>query len=122
LAILYLLVKNNHKPIFYKQKYFYMINKTDIFLSLKKHHLILQKFGVIKCGLFGSFVTGKATEKSDVDLLIVFDPEKKTFNNFMDLCFFLEDLFDRKVDVLTPESLSPHFGDRILQEVEYVSF
>jgi predicted nucleotidyltransferase len=54
-----------------------MINKTDIILSLKKHHLILQKFGVIKCGLFGSFVTGKATDKSDVDLLIVFDPEKK---------------------------------------------
>lgn len=97
-----------------------MLNKTDIFLSLTKHHLILQEFGVSKCGLFGSFVTGKATEKSDVDLLIVFDPEKKTFNNFMDLCFFLEELFGRKVDVLTPESLSPYFGDRILQDVEYV--
>lgn len=40
----------------------------------------------------------------------------------MDLCFFLEDLFDRKVDVLTPESLSPIFGHKILEEVEYVSF
>jgi predicted nucleotidyltransferase len=39
---------------------------------------------------------------------------------FMDLCFFLEDLFGRRVDLVTPESLSPHFGEKILQEVEYV--
>jgi hypothetical protein len=40
----------------------------------------------------------------------------------MDLCFFFDDLFGRKVDVLTPESLSPIFGHKILAEVEYVSF
>lgn len=98
------------------------MNKFDIIESLKKHQTILINFGVSKCGLFGSFLRGEATEKSDIDLLIIFKPEMKTFNNFMDLCLFLEDLFDRKVDVITPESLSPFFGDRILKEVEYVSF
>jgi len=53
---------------------------------------------------------------------VEFESELKTFVNFMDLCFFLEDLFERKVNVLTPESLSPIFGDKILPEVEYVYF
>ena len=99
-----------------------MMTKQDIFSSLRENQLVLEKFGVSRCGLFGSFRTGEATERSDVDLLVIFDPEQKTFNNFMDLCFFLEELFGRKVDVVTPESLSPHFGHKILQEVEYVSF
>jgi len=99
-----------------------MITKQDIFSSLRENQLVLEKFGVSRCGLFGSFRTGSATERSDVDLLVIFEPEQKTFNNFMDLCFFLEELFGRKVDVVTPESLSPHFGHQILQEVEYVSF
>jgi len=37
----------------------------------------------------------------------------------MDLAFFLEDIFGRKVVLLTPESLSPHLGPKILAEVEY---
>ncbi len=43
----------------------------------------------------------------------------KTFRSFMDLAFFLEDIFGRKVDLLTPEALSPHLGPKILAEVEY---
>ena len=99
-----------------------IFNKPDIFQRLKEHQEVLVNFGVRQCGLFGSFRTGKATAKSDVDLLVVFEPEMKTFNNFMDLCFFLEDLLGRKVDVVTPESLSPIFGYKILEEVEYVPF
>ena len=97
-------------------------NKEDIFEQLRKHQKMLESYGVKRCGLFGSFRRGEATENSDIDLLVEFEPELKTFMNFMDLCFFLEDLFGRKVDVLTPQSLSPIFGHKILAEVEYVSF
>lgn len=97
-------------------------SKKDIFHQLDTHQKTLQGYGVKRCGLFGSFLRGEATEKSDIDLLVEFESELKTFVNFMDLCFFLEDLFERKVDVLTPESLSPIFGHKILAEVEYVSF
>lgn len=97
-------------------------SKDDIFEELKAHWETLEGYGVRRCGLFGSFRRGEATEKSDIDLLVVFEPELKTFRNFMNLCFFLEDLFSRKVDVLTPESLSPYLKDHILGEVEYVSF
>ncbi len=97
-------------------------NKHDIFEQLKAHWETLEGYGVRRCGLFGSFRREEATEQSDIDLLVVFEPELKTFMNFMDLCFFLEDLFNRKVDVLTPESLSPYLKENILGEVEYVSF
>ncbi|NCO76494.1 MAG: nucleotidyltransferase family protein [Cyanobacteria bacterium] len=97
-------------------------SKQDIFLQLQTHQKTLENYGVKRCGLFGSFQRGEATENSDIDLLVEFKSELKTFMNFMDLCFFLEDLFERKVDVLTPESLSPYLRDIILGEVEYVSF
>jgi predicted nucleotidyltransferase len=40
----------------------------------------------------------------------------------MALAYFLEDLFNKKVDLVTPQSLSPHIGPHILKSVEYVSF
>ena len=38
------------------------------------------------------------------------------------LAFLLEDLFGRRVDLVTTEALSPHIGPHILREVEYVTF
>jgi len=76
--------------------------------------------GVTSVGLFGSFVLGKQTAESDIDVLVEFAPEKHSFDNFMELSFLLEDLLGRKVDVVTPEALSPHIGPHILQEVQRV--
>jgi hypothetical protein len=82
----------------------------------------LKRFGVERCGVFGSFVRDTGIhDQSDVDILVVFKPGQKTFDNFMHLSFFLEDIFDRAVDLITIESLSPYIGPRILNEVEYVS-
>ena len=75
-----------------------------------------------KVGLFGSFVQGEQTAESDVDLLVQFDPEKKTFDNFIHLSALLEDLLQRRVEVVTTEALSPYIGPHILSEVEYASF
>lgn len=95
-------------------------NKTEIIERLQKHQTTLQKLGVQHCGLFGSFIGGNINAQSDVDLLVRFNPEQKTFDNFMNLCFFLEDILGRSVDVVTPESLSPYIGPHILEEVEDV--
>lgn len=97
-------------------------NKQDIFEQLKAHWKTLEGYGVRQCGLFGSFRRDEATPESDIDLLVVFEPELKTFRNYMGLYFFFEELFGRKIDMVTPESLSPIFGHRILEEVEYVAF
>jgi predicted nucleotidyltransferase len=40
----------------------------------------------------------------------------------MNLAFFPEGLFGREVDVVTVESLRPHIGPFILQEVEHALF
>lgn len=96
--------------------------KTALLELLKKHESEIRAFGVKRVGLFGSFVRNEPTPESDVDLLVEFAPGKKTFHNFMELGFFLEDLFGRKVDLLTPESLSPYFSPYILEEAENVPF
>jgi uncharacterized protein len=96
--------------------------KAQVLSLLHKHQQELHNFGVSRCGVFGSFVRETAIhDQSDVDILVVFEPDQKTFNNFMHLAFFLEDLFGRKVDLVTVESLSPYIGPTILREVEYVT-
>ena len=93
--------------------------KEDIFGLLARHRADLEGFGVDRCGLFGSFVSGTPNADSDVDVLVEFAPGRKNFDSFMALSFFLEDILGRRVDLLTPESLSPHIGPKILSEVEY---
>ena len=94
-------------------------NKEQIFQLMKDNRDALGGLGVYRFGLFGSFVTGKQNSESDVDLLVEFRPGRKSFDSFMSLAFLLEDIFGRRVDLLTPESLSPYIGPKILAEVEY---
>lgn len=94
--------------------------KKELINILKYNQETINKFGINKLGIFGSFVRDEVNQDSDIDFLVSFKPEKKTFNNYMDLTFFLEDLLGRKIDLITQESLSCVFGDKILQEVEYV--
>jgi len=97
------------------------LNKEVILQTLASHKKELSEFGVERIGLFGSFVSDESTSESDIDLLVELQKEKKTFKNFMALSFFLEELFDRKVELITRESLSPYLRPHILKTVEYVS-
>ncbi len=97
------------------------LNKDIILQTIATHKKQLVDYGVMKIGLFGSFVSNQANDNSDIDLLVDIVKEKKTFQNFMTLNYYLEDLFDRKVDLVTLQSLSPHIGPHILKSVEYVS-
>jgi predicted nucleotidyltransferase len=96
------------------------LTKEKIFDIICKSRAELSSLGVRSIGLFGSYARGKAKAQSDVDILVEFDPEKKTFDNFMDACFLLEDLLGRRVELVTKESLSPYIGPYVLEEVEYV--
>jgi predicted nucleotidyltransferase len=95
--------------------------KEDLLKLVAEHQEEIKQFGVKRCGLFGSYMRGQHTLESDIDVLVEFGPGKKTFDNFMRLAFFLEELFGARVDLMTPESLSPYIGPHILKEVEYVS-
>ena len=98
-----------------------MLNKQYIFSQLTQRKPDIKKFGVNKIGLFGSYVRGEQTENSDIDILIEFEKDKTTFDNFMALCFYLDDVFSgKKVEVVTTGGLSKYIGPYILKEVEYV--
>lgn len=95
--------------------------KEQIFSVLRMHHQELRQLGVRRYGLFGSFVRNEQNPQSDIDILVEFEPRQKSFQHYMQLAFFLEDVLGRKVDIVTPESLSPYIGPNILREVEYVA-
>ena len=95
--------------------------KRDLFVLLAKHQKQLKQFGVKRWGVFGSFARDQQNARSDVDILVEFEQGKKSFDNFMHLAFFLEEQVGRKVELVTPESLSPHIGPYIMREVEYAS-
>lgn len=98
-----------------------MITKDYILTAIKTHKSDLSRFGVQSVGLFGSYVRNEQTIKSDIDLLIDFEPEKENFDNYMALCDFLDMLFiNEKVEIVTKNGLSPYIGPSILKEVLYV--
>ena len=96
--------------------------KEHVMTIFRTHHAQIKALGVKRLGLFGSFLYGQPTRDSDVDVLVEFMPGCKTFDNFIQLAFLLEALFDRRVELVTPESLSPFLGPQVLSEVEYVTF
>ncbi|MBG6233795.1 putative nucleotidyltransferase [Pedobacter sp. CAN_A7] len=97
-------------------------NKQSLLVLLKANGKKLKSFGVLNLSLFGSFITGRFHADSDVDLLVEFDPQQKSYDNFIELSFFLEDLLGRKVEIITPQSLSKHIGPYILSQAEHVPF
>ncbi|MCF6177796.1 MAG: nucleotidyltransferase family protein [Geopsychrobacter sp.] len=95
------------------------MSAKEIFKVIRQNSARLSQLGVHQIGLFGSQSRGDATAESDLDFLVEFVQGKKNYDNYIDLCFFLEDLFNKKVDLLTLESLSPHLKKQILSEVQY---
>jgi predicted nucleotidyltransferase len=90
----------------------------DILKMLENHRADLRRMNVRKIGLFGSYRRGDAVPESDMDFLVALD--KPTFDSYMDVKFFLEDLFDCRVDLVMEETIKPRLRPHILGEVIYV--
>lgn len=96
------------------QKTINKIDKQKILKLLSEHREEIQKFSVKSLALFGSAVRGELSYDSDIDFLV--ELEKKTFDNFMGLNLYLEELFNRKVDLGLKDSIKPGFEKYILAE------
>ncbi|MEM9538846.1 MAG: nucleotidyltransferase family protein [Cyanobacteria bacterium P01_E01_bin.42] len=82
---------------------------------------IQQKYRVRQLGIFGSFVRGEQTDRSDIDLLVEFDPDVRFgLLTFCQIENELGELLDRQVDLVMKDGLKPRIGERILQEVIYL--
>ena len=95
--------------------------KSPILTKLEKGlPAIKAKYGVERIGIFGSCARGDETRTSDVDVLVEFAPGKATFDNFMQLAYDLEDLFKRRVDLLTVAGIDKYIRSRIEREVIWI--
>ena len=79
------------------------LTKNRILDILRERENDLRKYHVKRIGLFGSYVTGKQSPRSDVDFVVEF--EQPSFDNYMDLTSYLERLLGKKIDILTPEGI-----------------
>lgn len=77
----------------------------------------IRKFGVKRIGLFGSCVRGEAGSQSDIDVLVEFD--HPSFDNYMDLKSFIEELFGHEVDLVLADSLKAQIKPKVMREVVY---
>lgn len=94
--------------------------RSDVLTRLREAEEEIRGLGVRRLALFGSFARSEAGPESDVDLLVEFAPQQKSFERFMRLCDLLEERLARHVEVVTTEALSPHIGPHILAEAQDV--
>ena len=97
-----------------------MLTRETILKELAGNEMRIRDFGVRRIGLFGSFVRDEASEESDIDILVEFVEGRRSFDTYMDLKFFLEDLFRRKVDLVDRDTIKPALRPYILRSVRYV--
>lgn len=98
-----------------------MFTKDFVLETIKVNQNKFRKFGVSRLGLFGSFVRNEQTPESDLDFIVDFEEGQKTYDHFYAVAEILENLFNKKIDLLTQKSLSPHLAPYINKEVEYVA-
>lgn len=87
-------------------------SREELTKLLGTHTEDLLRYGVQSLRLFGSMARGEARQDSDVDLLVEFEGAP-TFDQFMDLKFFLEDMLSRPVDLVTKAALRPMMREAI---------
>ena len=90
----------------------------EVLRRIERNRGAIRRYSVKRIGLFGSTARGKARKNSDLDFLVAF--ERETFDNYMGLKFYLEDLFHKKVDLVMTGALKKRLEGAILSEVKYV--
>ena len=88
--------------------------REQVLAKLSEERDNIRRFGVRSLGLFGSVARAENTSASDLDMLVEF--EHKSFDAYMDLKAYLENLFDCPVDLVLANALKPRLREPILNE------
>lgn len=91
----------------------------EILVMIEQNGPALREMGVRKLGLFGSYRKGTATRRSDMDFLVVL--ARPSFDDYMAVKFFLQDLFDCEVDLVREKAIKSEMRDSIIEGAEYAS-
>ena len=89
--------------------------REEVLQCLSSHRQELAKLGVKSLALFGSVARDEARPESDLDLLVGFEG-RATFDQYMELKFFLEELLGRRVDLVTRKALKPQLRSHVETE------
>ena len=96
------------------------MNKQVVLTKLKSRiEEIRQRFSVRNLSIFGSIARDESTDDSDVDVLVVLNREG-SFDLFMDLKLYMEDLLGVKIDLVTDKTLRPQVHRVTEQELIHV--
>jgi predicted nucleotidyltransferase len=96
------------------------MSRDAVIKLLTEHQKDLTRLGVKSLALFGSVAREESRADSDIDLLVEFEG-KATFDKYMGLKFFLEDLLQRRVDLVTRKALKPRLRPYVEKEALYVA-
>ncbi len=91
------------------------MNAKEVVEKIKANRDSIKKYGVKRLGLFGSYSRGDANPKSDLDFVVEF--EHKSFDAYMGLKQYLEELFNITVDLVLIDSIKPRLRSQILKEI-----
>ncbi len=87
----------------------YVSIKEDVLARLNENlPEIRERFFIDTIGIFGSVSRGEDTLESDVDVLYRFSKGMDSYDTFLDLADYLEDLFHRKVDLVSLDFIDPY--------------
>jgi len=94
-----------------------MTAKIDELLKAKRQEIlaIAARHGARNLRVFGSVARGEAGPESDIDILVEMDSGKSLLDHVA-LMQDLEDLLQRKVDVVSEKALHWHIRERVLAE------
>lgn len=94
-------------------------SKEEILAILKKlKNELKSNYKIKNIGLFGSYVNNKQKEASDIDILVEFEENADLFH-YIGLSLFLEEYFNKNVDVISKFALKEELREHILQEAIY---
>jgi len=79
---------------------------------------LCRRFRIRRLALFGSILRDDFSPESDIDVLVEFEPGATPGFGFITIQDELSEIFDRRVDLHTPASLSKYFRDEVRREAE----
>ena len=97
------------------------LNKEIILETLHQNKNKIKSFGVKKIVLFGSYAKDFQNENSDIDFLVEFIDGKYNIDNHLKLLYFLEDKFNKKIDLVKPYLLREELKEEILGGIKYAA-
>jgi uncharacterized protein len=91
------------------------LNKEEVVSTLQQNREAIRRFGVERLGLFGSCARGDAAALNDLDFVV--ELKVRSFDAYMELKFFLEDLFECPVDLVLQHTIKPRLRPQIMKEL-----